>query len=479
MALIAAGAWAAEPVEAVVRAQARDLASRPYRPQPRDLPVSLETLGYDAYRDLRFNKAHSIWGGAGLPFQLEMFHRGGLFKDRVDLFEVADGVIRPLRYSTNLFTFGAAAPAGLSGDLGYAGFRIHSPINKPGVFDEVASFLGASYFRAVPKNGLYGLSARGLSLGSGEEGEEFPAFRAYWIERPARNAKSLVVHALLDSVSVAGAYRFVITPGEATVMEVTAELYPRRAIANAGIAPLTSMYLFGREQPRRFEDFRPQVHDSDGLLLVNSQGEQVWRPLNNPQRLQTSAFKDTRPKGFGLLQRQRSFTAYQDLEALYNLRPDLWVEPLSGFTDGDVRLVELPAATEAEDNIVAGWRPAQPLTPSQPARFSYRLHWRLKPAASDKAPAMGWGLGHALSGGTRQFAIDFVPVKGPIAGLTPDISASTGRILNPTLQENAYTGGARLSFELDPAGGRVCDLRAALTKGDSVISEIWTYRWLG
>lgn len=278
---------------------ARAMARQPYRAPDEQLPASLDT-GYDAYRDLRFDPSQAIWRKEGLPFQLQMFHRGFLFKQRVDLHRVHEGVATPIAYSPDLFAFPPGVDPGLRDDIGFAGFRVHTPLNQPDVYDELIAFLGASYFRALGRGHAYGLSARGLALGSGDAGtEEFPLFRAFWIEQPAPAVDHLVVHALLDSPSVVGAFRFDIRLGTETVIDVQSRLYPRVDLARAGIAPLTSMFEFDAGDRVGTDDYRPAVHDSDGLAILNGHGDQIWRPLSNPRRVQTSAFADARPRGFG------------------------------------------------------------------------------------------------------------------------------------------------------------------------------------
>ena len=178
-----------------VAAQAKALAASAYRPPDRRLPAALEKLGYDAYRDFRYRPARALWRGQGLPFQAQFFHRGFLFKERVDIHVVNGGKVTPFAFSTDLFDY-APRPALRDadvGDLGFAGFRLHAPLNRPDYFDEVCSFLGASYFRAVAKGLTYGLSARGLALGTGEQPgpEEFPVFKAFWLEQPAAGAAAL------------------------------------------------------------------------------------------------------------------------------------------------------------------------------------------------------------------------------------------------------------------------------------------------
>ena len=478
-AAFAAAAWAPRGgMGDTVRRRARALAGSAYRTPDRPLPPALADISYDAYRDLRYRPDKAIWRDQNLPFQLQMFHRGGLFRDPVDLYDVDRGTARPILFSEDLFNYGRKLSGPLPSDLGYAGFRIHSQINDPSRFDEVAAFLGASYFRAVSRGVFYGLSARGLALRSGEQGEEFPVFRAFWVERPAPAARKLVMHALLDSPSVAGAYRFEITPGDATVMEIDASLFPRKPLVSAGLAPLTSMYMFGPEQPRRFDDFRPEVHDSDGLLTDNGKGERIWRPLVHGAATRVTDLDAGPARAFGLLQRQRSFSAYQDLEAHYHERPGAWVEPLSGFGNGSVRLVELGARSEAEDNIVAMWRPAAPLSPRREHRFRYRLTWAANPEPPSKlARAVAWRSGASHDPTKRRFLVDFALPGGGIDGLDARASATTGGIRVETVQPNASIGGARVSFEFNPAPGSNSDLRLTLARGTTPVSEVWMYRW--
>lgn len=481
----APGGFGLDDVAAMARARAR----RAYRPPARDLPESLAALSYDDYRDIRFAPDHALWSREGLPFRLQFFHRGGFFKDRVDLYEVRAGRAAPIAYSADLFTFGRqfpdGPPRGLRPDLGFAGFRIHARINRPDYFDEVAVFLGATYFRAVAKDMLYGLSARGFSIGAGGV-EEFPAFRAFWIEQPRPDATSLTLYALMDGPSAAGAFRFVVTPGETTIFDVTARIHPRTALTRAGIAPLTSMFLYGVDPARRFDDFRPQVHDSDALVVANGAGEQLYRPLANPRSVQTSAFADRDPRGFGLVQRARDFSDYQDLEARYEVRPSLWVEPRGGWGPGEVRLVELPSRSETDDNIVAFWAPASPLPAGRETSFAYRLHWGPERTAHAPVPALArvsdWRTGAGgvpggrEAGARRRFVLDFGPLAG--ADLAAEVSASAGVVSEAVLHPNPLTGGQRLSFEFDPAGAAVAELRAQLKRSGNPCSEVWLYRWL-
>jgi len=458
---------------------ARALAAQPHRPRIDPLPPVLARLTYDGYRRLRYNPARALWRDADLPFQLQPHHRGFLFHDRVELFEVAEGQATRLRYQPDAFTFDGRPLDGM-GDHGFAGFRLLHPLNRPDHFDEVCSFLGASYFRALGRGHVYGLSARGLSIGTADPaGEEFPTFTAFWLERPNPGDRHAVVHALLESASLTGAWRFHIVPGDATMMEVHATLFPRRDVRRIGVAPATSMFFFAPHDRDRISDYRAAVHDSDGLLLRTGAGEQIWRQLTNPQQLQLSGFQDENPQGFGLMQRTRAFADFNDLEAAYHRRPSLWTEPLEGWGAGEVTLVEIPTRSEIHDNIVAAWSPRDGLRANTPATLRYRLYWR------DGAVGDGRLLRFAATrqglvdeGKVRRFVLDTTPAEAAAAPLpTAEVTASAGAIDNVVVQRNPETAGLRLVFELRPGTARLVELRARLTRGGKPASETWVYRW--
>jgi periplasmic glucans biosynthesis protein len=464
-----------------VRNQARQLAQAAYKEPDKTLPKELADLSYDAHRAIRFKPELALWRTEGLPFQVQFFHRGFIFNDRVDVFEVAGGRARPITYSPSLFDFGPNKPPAENSPVGFAGFRLHTPFNRGDYFDEVTVFLGASYFRAVAKGQVYGLSARGLSIATADtKGEEFPAFRAFWIEKPAKGASSIVVHALLDSKSAAGAFRFTIRPGETTVHDVEMALYPRADITQAGIGSLTSMFFFDANDRAGVDDFRPAVHDSDGLAIRNGQGEKIWRPLANPRDLQVSVFGDANPRGFGLMQREREFRAYEDLESRFEKRPGVWVEPIGDWGEGAVQLVEIPTKLEIHDNIVAFWRPREPLRAKSEYTYTYRLHWgtgEVEPQPLAKFMKTRSGAGPE---GSRRFVLDAIGT--PITGTDPAtlraaVSADKGEIRNLVVQANPVTGGARVSFELVTAKEPVIEMRAQLLRAEDPVSEVWIYRW--
>jgi glucans biosynthesis protein len=463
-----------------VRKVARELAQKPYKASDFTLPDQFKNLDYDKYRKIRFIPEKALWRGENLPFQIQLFHRGFYFSNRVDIYEVIQGRAQMVRYSPGLFTFDDIPPPQVNADLGFAGFRIHAPINRADYFDEVGVFLGASYFRAVAKGQTYGLSARGLAINTAEpKGEEFPLFKTFWIEKPQPKTDSIVIHALLDSKSAAAAYRFTIRPGEATIYDVEMTLYPRVDVSEPGIAPLTSMFFFDSNDRKKVDDFRPAVHDSDGLVMHNGRGEKLWRVLTNPADLQVSSFYDTSPRSFGLMQRQRDFHTYEDLESHFEKRPSLRVEPIGDWGNGEVRLIEIPTQSEIHDNIVAFWRPKNPLLAKGEYSFTYRLHWQGAESEVPLAMFTKTRVG-AASETARLFVLDLIGDK--LKGVDPSsisgrVSANFGKVTNVVTQPNPENGGWRLSFNLEPDKNPVVELRAQVMKNDDPLSEIWLYRW--
>lgn len=463
-----------------VRQAARDLASKPYRAPSEKLPDNLAKIDYDQYRAIRFLPDRALWRGEKLPFEAQFFHRGFFYKNQVDIFEVKNGQASKIAYQPDLFSFGGLAPPAPGVDLGFAGFRLHAPINKPDYYDEVCVFLGASYFRAVAKGQLFGLSARGLSINTGEpKGEEFPLFKTFWIEKPAPGANSIVVHALLDSVSAAAAYRFTIRPGDTTVFDVEMAVYPRVDLDHAGLAPMSSMFFFGPNDRKDVDDFRPAVHDSDGLAIFNGRGEELWRPLHNPRDLQISSFSDLNPRGFGLMQRQKSFSAYQDLESNFERRPSLWAEPIGDWGEGAVKLVEIPTKEEVHDNIAMFWLLKVALAAKGEHTFTYRLHWGPDaPRPAQLARFSRTGIG-AKGDNATIFVLDLIGDR--LKAVDPKIlrgvvTAGEAKIQNIVTQPNPATGGWRLSFELLKEKTPV-EIRASLMQDNEPVSETWVYRW--
>jgi periplasmic glucans biosynthesis protein len=471
-----------------VARRAKELAAAPYKRGPA-LPRELQGLDYDGYRDIRYRPERFLWRDAKLPFELAFFHQGLYYDRPVRIHEVLGDGAREIAFDPYAFDYGANRidPERLRHlGLGHAGFRVHYAVNRPDYKDEVLVFLGASYFRAVGKAQRYGASARGLAIDTAlPSGEEFPRFVEFWIERPAAKDDSLVVYALLDSRRATGAYRFEVRPGVDTVMDVRARLFLRERVGKLGLAPLTSMFFFAENQRPPYDDFRPEVHDSDGLSIHTADGEWIWRPLVNPRRLLTTSFALASPRGFGLMQRDRDYAHYQDTEARYDLRPSVWIEPRGDWGRGRVELVQIPVEDETNDNIVAYWVPDRPPAPQEPYDFAYRLYWQKDREV--RAP-QAWvtqtrrGRGYVRKPDDAiSFVIDW---DGPaLRQLAPDAKVellvwadANARVLETNAWANEVTGGWRSTVRLrrlDDA--KPLELRAFLRSAGGALSETWSY----
>jgi glucans biosynthesis protein len=477
-----------------VAERARQLAAKPYVAPKEQLPAELKALDYDGYRDIRFKPDRALWKKEGLPFELAFFHLGKFQTLPVQIHEITpQGSVRHVAFDRNDFDYGRnkLSPAKW-GDLGFAGFRVHYALNNPAYKDELVVFLGASYFRALGKGQHYGLSARGLAIDTvGGSGEEFPRFSEFWIERPAPGATSLVIHALLDSPRAAGAYRFTLRPGDTSVADVQARLFLRSGVATLGIAPLTSMFHHGENTPR-VADFRPEVHDSDGLMVASGDGkggvEWLWRPLLNPRRTLVTSFASKEPKGFGLMQRDRAAANYEDPEAQYHQRPSAWVEPVGNWGPGRVELMLLHTPDETDDNVVAYWVPEKAPAPGQPFDFAYRLHWQ---GEQQQRPPAGWTVQSRLGHGfierkvkrdpdEVQYVVDFdgpalrdLPADAPVKAVVS--SNAAGRIVERNAYRNPLNNTWRMTVRvtrLQPT--QPVELRAFLQNGDNALTETWT-----
>lgn len=473
---------------AYVTGLARDLAAQPYNPDKGGVPKAFREMTYDQYRRIRFRPEHSLWGGGDLPFRAQFFHAGYIFDRSVHLHEFAPGYMQDIPFKQEYFDYqDLHLPFWSKWGLNYAGFKLLNQVNEPGKWDEIASFLGASYFRGLARGQFYGLSARGLALNAGGPGpEEFPRFTQFWLGKPDAGAKSVTVHALLDSPSVAGAYTFVIQPGAETVMDVKVTLFFRAVVPSVGLAPMTSMFWFGEGSRDRRGDFRPEVHDSDGLLVAPDPATRIWRPLRNPDGVRLVDFPADHPAGFGLLQRDRDFHHYEDLEARYERRPSLWMEPVGDWPAGRVRLLELPAADEKQDNIVAFWMLATPPDPSAGALdFAYRLHWTDArafggPPGRIDATRQTFEDGGA---GRTHFVIDYAPgslaLKDPQDPPVADVQVPDEvKVVEKQVIRNEVDGSWRLSLRLEAKpGAPAAEIRARLLHGDQPVTETWTTSW--
>jgi len=475
---------------AALKGRARALASAPYAPHPPRLPEALRQLDWDHYKAIRFRPSRALWANQDARFRIEFFHPGWHFEEPVRINEVVDGRAHEIALDAGMFDY---TRSGLTvvdwrSNVGFAGFRV---LHQNDLERDVAAFLGASYFRAVGADAQYGLSARGLAIDSGmPRAEEFPVFNEFWLERPAHQSDTLTMYALLESKSMTGAYRFDISPGPTLAMNVSAALYPRDSIERLGIAPLTSMYYKGESDGRAVADWRPQIHDSDGLAMWMESGEWIWRPLINPRHLRFSAYVAPHARGFGLVQRDRNFDHYQDDGAFYDRRPSLWVEPRSNWGPGSIDLLELPADDETVDNIVAFWNPAQRPQPGQELLFDYRLYWGAAPpvrpsVAEVMATRQGMGgiIGQEHTHFSWRFAIDFaggrLATLGKEVKVEPVINASRGKIELPSARRLESIDGYRAMFDLRPTDESTTpiDLRLFLRARDEALTETWSYQW--
>jgi glucans biosynthesis protein len=467
-----------------VATHAKQLAQAPYD-DPQRVPEWLTRISYDQWRDIRYRPETALWKGGS--FTVQFFHPGLFYNRSVNVNVVDATGVHPVPFSPSYFDYGRNDFASrVPQDLGYAGFRIHYPIKTRSYQDEVIVFLGASYFRAVGRQEVFGLSARGLAVDTAvASGEEFPRFREFWLVRPAKGAKSMTILALLDSRRMTGAYRFDVQPGEPTVVTVDCRLFVREPVAKLGIAPLTSMFLRGENTVNPIEDFRPEVHDSDGLLLAPKTGEWIWRPFDNPNELQTSTFVMPSPRGFGFMQRDRDFDHYQDFEARFDLRPSAWVTPHGEWGPGRVELVEIPTKDDTNDNIVGFWVPETPLAPGSELKFTYDVRWfrddkKLPPAGRVLATRHDRGKGE----NAVRFVIDFsgpdldkLPPEAVLEGVVTVGAGNDaqGTLLEQQVHKNPVTGGWRLVFQVHPTVDEPIDIRAFLRRGSDSLTETWTH----
>jgi len=473
--------------------EARRVAAGPYQaPSPAALPAEWRELGYDRYQQIRFRPAASLWSDRKAFFRAQFFAAGFIYSAPVSINIVTDGVSNPFVASRDMFDWNdVKLKEPPPEQVPLAGFRLHYPLHGPEPVDEIAAFLGASYFRLLGRNQVYGISARGLAIDTGlQRQEEFPFFRTFWLVTPAPEAREITIYALLDSPALAGAYMFTLRPGTETRLEVTATLFMRHGVGMLGVAPLTSMFLAGKNSDRRQPgDFRPEVHDSDGLLIETSAGEWIWRPLNNSAELDIASFGDKNPRGFGLIQRDRALDHYQDLQALYHQRPSVWVETMGEWGEGEVRLIQIPTDSEIHDNIVAFWVGREPVKAGQRLELRYRLHTfseaaRFPPGGRAVATRVGLpdipGTGKP-SKTARRVIVDFA--GGELVNLRPEhpvsaqVSVSVGKLLTAQLQPILSTKAWRLIADVEPDGKKPIEMRAYLRLYDEALTETWTYRW--
>ncbi len=469
---------------------ARTLAAAPYKPPPDRLPPAVARLDWDHWEAIRYREDHSLWAGEDLRYQIRFAHLGFRVLKPVRMYAVNDGQAREIAYDPAMWDYSRAGlhPRDLPASLGFGGFRVF--FHTDWIRDCIV-FQGASYFRAVDGDMQYGMSHRGLAIDTGmPTPEEFPDFIAFYLERPARDSSLLTVYGLLDSPSVSGAYRFIIDVSDTLTMDVDAALYPRKQIERIGIAPGTSMFFAGKNQKDISEDWRPEIHDSDGLQIWNGAGEWLWRPLVNPSVVRVNSFFDDGPRGFGLMQRERDFIAYQDDGVFYEKRPSVWVQPKGNWGKGAVMLVEIPTRDETMDNVVAFWTPQEKPERGEELLYAYRLYWcRYSPVKSGLATTgatrtgIGGVVGQRRTHFSWRFVVDFF--GGDLTMLTdadrviPVISASRGRIEIASARPLRPLNGWRAMFDLAPtdASTEPIDLRLYLSYDGQPLTETWLYQY--
>lgn len=471
-----------------VEQRALELAEADYDKEAGQLPEAVQDIGYDAYRDIRFRPELALWATEDTPFRVEFFHPGRLFGRSVSINEFTETHVQEIRFSSDFYDYGGVEPPSgrLARRLGYVGFRVRYPINNADVYDEFAVFLGASYFRAVGKGQIYGVSARGLALDTGlNSPEEFPRFREFWLGKPQPGDRHLVVFALLDSPSVTGAYRFVLRPGDATTIDVEGVLFFRAKVERVGLAPMSSMFYVGANTIDKPNDFRPRIHDSDGVYLTDAAGIGLWHPATNPVRThtRTSLFHEGPYSRYGLMQRERDFDLYQDIEAAYHLRPHAWVVPKQ-MPPGQPLLFEFATETETEDNVVLLYALRDPVEPLKPVRFGYQLVF------DDQDPALQGRVRSTRIGRSPwidevyEIVIDFEGEE--LAGLVPETEldfpltlSGDGSVRNYTVKKNPFNQTWRVVLYFERSGGDgPVDLRGYLSQGNQRLSETWSYRWV-
>ncbi len=472
--------------------RATQLAAAPYQGQLPPLPDELNKLTWDAWSQISFKDSKALLGGNGSQFRLELFHLGYLFKRPIVINTIRDGIPTPIPYQGGEFNFGSTKfSKPLPVNLGFAGCKIWTPLNDPKKYDEFISFVGSSYFRFLGRGQRYGLSARGLAVNGGTNQEEFPFYREFWIETPQPGIDKVTIYALLDSSAATGAFQFDCYPKENSVIDVKATLVPRRDDVKLGLMPLTSMFFIGENGPVAKDDYRFELHDSDGLFVNNGAGEWLWRPLRNPNIAKTSSFMDKDVRGFGLLQRDRDFSHYQDIDLAYQLRPSYWVNVKSKLGDGHVELFEMPTTDESNDNIVASWVATDKPPVGKPLEYAYAITSALdldgltsfgKVVNTFQTSARSLGSSEPNSPTMRRFIIDFA--EGDLAyykddpGLVKiDASTSTGKIVRAYTQLNPFIDGIRATLDVELAPGETGNLRAYLRDGPNILTETWVFPW--
>ena len=467
---------------------AKDLAAADYQEPEIRHPDILETIDYDAFQQIVFKRELGLGEGTNVNFPVQLFHLGRYFKAPVKIHWLEQGRARKVLYHPDYFTFGdTGLDEKLPDDLGFAGFRLQD--GQDAQTDWLA-LLGGAYFRSSGELSQYGLSARAAAIDTAlPTPEEFPAFTAFWLQPGTVKGDEFTIYALMDGPSITGALSMVCKKAGTVQQDIQARFFARKDIKRMGIAPLTSMFWFGEHNRHQARDWRPEIHDSDGLAMWTGAGERLWRPLNNPSSVMTNSFVDDNPKGFGLLQRDRAFHNYEDDGVFYDRRPSVWIEPLGDWGKGAVQLVEIPTDDEIHDNIVMYWLPDQPVKAGSEWTFDYRLFWNAdEPYPSSSVAKVihtrlgnGGVPGQPRPEGIKKFVIDFAgsPLENveKLDDVQAVISASKGEISNDYALQVVGTKNWRAFFDLEVEGNDPVNLRLYLQLGDKTLTETWLYQY--
>ena len=478
---LAPAAYALEHAD--IERKAQELAAKPYA-APQDF-AALRALTYDDMLALRYRTAKSPWLEDG-RFYLQFFHPGNYTTNAVKMNLVENGQVRPWNYAKELFEWPDkfhGNPGNIPDQLAFSGLRVHAPMHPAAMPEEFLLFHGASYFRSRGDGEWYGQSARAVAIDTVLKKEEFPLFTEFWIERPQKGAKNIRIQGLIDSESLSGAMTMLAKPGDASVLDVQMTLFLRKDIQRLGLAPLTSMFEHGEMSLNLHGDFRPEVHDTDGLLIETASRERIWRPLSNPGILQDNAFRMESPRGFGLFQRDRVWDHYQDIGARYPNRTNAWVEPQGDWGKGAIALIQIPTDNEYMDNVVAFWTPDKPAKAGDTLRYAYRMTWHGHPQRKGDL----WmvrdtriGRGDIFNGEqATRFVIDFEPGATPCkaAGEQPKAhiqTSHTAKIVEHHI-DCRPDGGWRAAFNVVTPKQGAQDLSLLLLENEQPVSETWSY----
>lgn len=476
--------------DATVPDLARALGRRPFVASPTDdVPDALKTLSREQYRAIRIRPDGLIWGGEPHGFALEPLLRGFYFTDRVALFTVEDGIVRPVAYAPGGYDSGGAVLPEAGKEPGFSGLRIRAKIGE--AHQDFAILQGACFFRLIGRDQEFGVNGRALMLRPADSrGEEFPRWRALFVERPREPGRPLVIHALVDSDSLAAAFRLEFTPGETTEARIAATLVTRRDVEHLGLAGMQAPFLFGPHDRRGADDARAAAYAAGGLQIRNGGGEAIWRPVRNPETLQISSFVDSGPKGFGLVQRDRSFETFEDDRRRWEAAPSLWIEPgeaagVEGlWGEGAVTLIEIPSDAEINENVIAYWRPKAPVPAGREVHLTYRQAWGREPGVEPLARVTGTRSGRGGANPRRLFLVDFTgealfTPEGAARPLETVLIAGPGKLVDGATRwfVRPEQRTVRVAFEIDPGNERASELRLALKTEGRQITETWLYRW--